>query len=61
MKHHFLGLLHIFVVTLDIFAGFMVDEKKCLPEQWREELHDVGRQLEDRLKQLLPDTTGVDR
>jgi hypothetical protein len=59
MKHHFLGLLHIFVVTLDIFSGFMVDEKKCLPEQWRQELHHVGRQIEDRRKQLLPDTTGV--
>jgi hypothetical protein len=26
-KHYFLGLLHIFVLTLDIFSGFFVDEK----------------------------------
>jgi hypothetical protein len=55
MKHHFLGLLRVFVVTLDIFSGFFVDEKKCLPEQWRQELRHVGRQIEDRQKQLRPD------
>jgi hypothetical protein len=52
MKHHFLGLLHIFVVTLDIFSGFLVGEQKCLPEAWREELHHVGRQIENRRQHL---------
>jgi hypothetical protein len=54
-KHYFLGLLHIFVLTLDIFSGFFVDEKKCLPQEWRQELHDVSRQLEYSQQQLRPD------
>jgi hypothetical protein len=54
MKDHFLGLLHIFVVTLDIFAVFLVDERKCLPEEWSQELRYVGGQIEAMRKQLLP-------
>jgi hypothetical protein len=50
MKHHFLGLLRVFVVALDIFSDFLVDEQKCLPEAWREELRHVGRQIENRQK-----------
>lgn len=54
-KHHFLGLLHIFITTLDIFADFIVDEHKSLPAAWREELRTVGRRIEDRQKLLRPD------
>lgn len=57
MKHHFLGLLHIFVVTLDIFSGFFVDERKTLPAEWRAELRHVGAKIEQRQKQLVKDDT----
>lgn len=54
MKHHFLGLLHIFVIALDVFSNFLIDEHKSLPGHWRDELRHVGRQIEERQKTLLP-------
>jgi hypothetical protein len=54
MKHHFLGLLHIFVVSLDVFSGFLVDEHKVLPDHWRQELRHLGGKIETRQKELLP-------
>jgi len=44
----------LFVASLDIFSGFLVDEQKCLPAAWRDELHYVGRQIENRRTQLQP-------
>jgi hypothetical protein len=46
-KRHFLALLRIFVVTLDIFSIFMVEEIKTVPSTWRDELHHLGRTIED--------------
>lgn len=56
-KHHFLGILKTFIVTLDIFSGYFVDERKVVPATWRNELRLTGKQIEDRQAQLIPKET----
>jgi hypothetical protein len=54
---HWLNLLHTFVMTLDIFADFLVSEQKQVPAQWIAELHGLGAKIEQlvtSLKQSLP-------
>lgn len=53
-KHHFLGLLKTFIVTLDIFSSYFVDERKTSPITWRDELRITGKKIEDRQAQLIP-------
>lgn len=53
-KRGFLNLLRISVVTLDIFSAFIVEELKFLPDAWRDELHQLGRTIEERRKGLPP-------
>jgi hypothetical protein len=50
---HFLDLLRIFVVTLDIFSAFIVEEIKSLPATWRDELHLLGQTIERRREGLI--------
>ncbi len=38
-RFYFFSLMHGFAVVLDVFSGFLVDEQKKVPEQWRLELH----------------------
>lgn len=45
-RFHMLTLLHCFVVVLDMFAPFFVDELKVLPTRWKEELHNLGAATE---------------
>jgi len=52
MKHHLLGLLKIFLVILDVFSAFVVDEQKTLPEVWRTELQHLGGEIEQRQAQM---------
>ncbi|WP_315762027.1 hypothetical protein [Bradyrhizobium sp. SZCCHNS2005] len=54
---HCLTLLHTFVMVLDVFADFLVDEVKLVPAQWRDELHGLGGKIErlnDELKKQIP-------
>ncbi len=60
MKYHFLGLLRIFTVILDIFANFIVDELKVLPSNWRDELHKLSEILEKHQQQLAGSISPVD-
>jgi len=53
-KHHFLGLLKSFILTLDVFSTYFVDERKVVPASWRENLRAVGRQIENKQAQLIP-------
>lgn len=43
----FLSLLHVFVVILDVFSGFLVEEQSIVPSSWRDELQSLGGQIED--------------
>jgi hypothetical protein len=52
-KGHFLDLLRIFVVTLDIFSTFLVEEIKSVPAEWRDELHHLGRTIQQRRNGLI--------
>jgi hypothetical protein len=54
---HVLTLLHTFVMVVDVFADFLVDEAKIVPAPWREELHGLGGKIErrhDELKKQVP-------
>lgn len=54
---HGLALLHTFVMVLDVFANFLVEEAKSVPSQWRDELHGLGGRIErqtEELKKQLP-------
>jgi len=54
MKYYFLGLMRTFVVILDVFSQFMVDELNCLPPHWRDELHHLGGLIEKRQQEHAP-------
>lgn len=59
-KLHFIQLLLVFVVVLDIFSDLLVDQLKTLPKVWQDELRGVGNALEkvqDELKKHLPADT----
>jgi len=49
---HGLTLLHTFVMVLDVFANFLVEEAKSIPGQWRDELHGLGRKIERQMEEL---------
>jgi hypothetical protein len=49
---HGLRLLHTFVVVLDVFANFLVEEVKSVPGQWRDELHRLGGKIERQMEEL---------
>jgi hypothetical protein len=48
-KIHGLTLLHTFVMVLDVFANFLVDEAKSVPGQWHDELHGLGGKIERQM------------
>lgn len=54
MKYFFLALLKTFVMTLDIFADFLVKEVKFLPDAWQTELHVVGMRIQTRQNEIRP-------
>ena len=43
---HALTLAHAFVMVLDVFADFLVDEQKSVPLQWQADLHGLGARIE---------------
>jgi hypothetical protein len=45
-KLHTLTLLHTFVMILDVFAEFLIDEQKAVPDAWKEQLHRLGAAIE---------------
>ncbi|MBU6234305.1 MAG: hypothetical protein KGQ41_00535 [Alphaproteobacteria bacterium] len=51
-KIHFLQTIQIFVLCLEIFSEFLVDEKKILPKKWHEELTELGTAIETKINQL---------
>jgi hypothetical protein len=54
---HGLTLLHTFVMVLDVFSSFLVDEAKIVPALWRDELYGLGGRIErrsDELKKHVP-------
>jgi len=51
-KIHALSLFHTFVMILDVFAPFLVEETKTVPESWRAGLHELGQKMEQHQKQL---------
>ena len=51
-KSQAFAIFHTFVMALDIFADFLVLEKKAVPEQWKEDLHKLGAQLQVRARGL---------
>jgi hypothetical protein len=56
-----LSLLHTFVMVLDVFAAFLIEEAKIVPKEWRTELHGLGgkieRQTADLKKQIADEAT----
>jgi hypothetical protein len=51
-KIHTFSLLHTFVMVLDVFADFLETEQRAVPAQWKEQLHQLGGRIEDRVRQL---------
>lgn len=51
-KLHTLNLVHTFVMTLDVFADFLIDEQRAVPAAWKEKLHRLGALIERRAKEL---------
>lgn len=51
-KIHAFTLFHTFVMSLDVFADFLVAEQKVVPERWKENLHNLGQAIERRVVQL---------
>jgi hypothetical protein len=45
-KLHTLGLVHTFVMVLDIFADFLVSEQKAVGAEWKTALHTFGGKIE---------------
>jgi hypothetical protein len=43
---HAFTLFHVFVLILDVFSDFLVGEKGFLTEEWRAELHGLGKSIE---------------
>lgn len=58
---HALSLLYAFVLVLDVFADFLINEQKLVDEEWREVLHATGQAMErmniELRQQLPPDAT----
>ena len=56
---HALTLAHAFVMILDVFSDFLVDEQKRVPPQWQLDLHALGASIErehETLKAKLGDS-----
>lgn len=49
---HALTLSHAFVMILDVFSDFLVDEQKTVPPQWQIDLHALGNDIEREHKAL---------
>lgn len=49
---HALTLAHAFVMILDVFSDFLVDEQKSVPPQWRLDLRVFGAGIEREHKAL---------
>jgi hypothetical protein len=57
---HWLNLLTLFVMTLDVFSDFLVSEQKQVPQAWQDELRSLGAHIQRRteeLKKSLPPET----
>jgi hypothetical protein len=47
------------VIILDIFANFLVNDQKVVPNDWKDELAKLGHFIENKIKNLkknLPDS-----
>jgi hypothetical protein len=51
-KFHTLSMLHSYVMILDVFADFLVEEQKAVPQAWKTHLHTLGADLERRAGEL---------
>ena len=54
---HATTIFHTFVMIIDIFSDFLVNEKQAVPELWRDSLHALGARIgrhHDILKAALP-------
>jgi hypothetical protein len=51
-KLHTLTLLHSYVMVLDVFADFLVEEKKVLPASWKSHVYTLGQDIERRASEL---------
>lgn len=51
-KLYTLNLLHTFVMVLDVFADFLIDEQRAVPAAWKDQLHRLGAVIERRAKEL---------
>jgi hypothetical protein len=47
-KIHTLTVFHTFVMILDVFSDFLVQEQKAVPVEWQNELRGLGAMLERR-------------
>jgi hypothetical protein len=51
-KIHTLIMFHTFVMILDVFSDFLVQEQKAVPIEWQNDLRGLGGLLERRLTEL---------
>ena len=56
---HALTLAHAFVMILDVFSDFLVDEQKSVPSQWRLDLRAFGAGVE-REHETIKGTLGTE-
>ena len=45
-RYYFSTLMHGFLIMLDVFSAFLVDEQKKVPDEWRSELHGAIADIE---------------
>jgi hypothetical protein len=51
-KIHGFALLFTFVMILDVFSDFLVSEYEVAPPEWKEELHNLGAEIQIRNDEL---------
>lgn len=49
---HSLNLFHAFVMILDVFSGFLVNEVKRVPQAWKQQLYSLGKKMEQHAEIL---------
>jgi hypothetical protein len=48
-KIHTLNIFHPFVMILDLFADYLIDEQKRVPPEWKERVYTLGGFIEQRV------------
>lgn len=56
---HTLTICHMFVMVLDVFSSFLIEEVKVVPPEWRTSLTGLGAAIEKQVTVLRDHTLGL--